>query len=406
MHCISTPPSQANAQYIQIPTSFSPAAIERFRYHAPLVHHIHLYDHQALFKWEGLSSLHVLNFPLTPQLRTIEICKWPTSARAVQDLEWVRFLTSPFTTSLRVTSHSKEAMQIWTSDDCYEALKIVEQRGARLLDLSIFANRTNKEKIDTKEKKDTQGRAVFARLYDAERLIERWTTITCLSVSVYQVDLKSLELFGSMHLRSLHIQGFGSSSQNWGTISACNAPFADLTELKVHNFLPQDVLALLSCHALIDGVLSLSLSYASISSITTPVINCMQRIAASSLGLTEFSVEFHVPVYNSLVNWLSQLVGLPLRRLLVRGCYISMFTFTETVPQWLSLQSLNLPGHTTTVECFGVFASCPNLHYVELYNVDSGRVPALLPNAGQDLVVRAEFTLGRMTKRELKTLAR
>lgn len=285
-------------------------------------------------------------------------------------------------------------MQIWTSDEVYAALAIVKERGARLTDLSIFANRTTKAEADPRA------------LYRAERLIGRLTTITCLSVSAYQVDLRSLELFGSMHLRSFHIQGFGSSPQNWGAIATCTAPFAELTELKVYNFLAPDVLALLGCHVLTNGLLAVSLSFAPMTSIDQPLFHCMQRLAASSLGLTDFSVEFHGPVHRSNIDWLSQLAGLSLRCLSVRDCYISMRYLGNLVPLWPSLESLCLSSQIMTVEHFSVFASCPTLSRVELHQVESGPNPVLPPDVGQDLVVSAGFTLGRMSKKELATLAR
>lgn len=295
-------------------------------------------------------------------------------------------------TSLKVTSEFKDSIQLWTACDVHQALMITRNRGANLTDFAVFPNRA------------ARAEPTYQFFYEIEKDIARLTTITRLSLSVYQVDLQALTLFSSMRLHSLHVQGFGTRPLNWSNLSECVGPFAELTELRVHNFFPADVLALLGCHALVSGLLSVSMSFACMTGFEARVPDCTQLLAEFSQTLESVAIEFHSH-YKSTAYWCSRLAGLPLRHLSLRGCTI-WTDLGALCGLWPGLRSLCLPDQPITISQFEAFANCPDLRHLVLSSITPGPPPDLLPYFDQDLVVHGTFRLRTMTREELTNFAR
>ncbi|KAF8595556.1 hypothetical protein BDV93DRAFT_564258 [Ceratobasidium sp. AG-I] len=378
-----------------IPASVSRAARERFSCHAGLVRHLQIYARQENIVWEGFDRLKSLNCPITPDLRVLEFTKKSGPARAVQDLNWVKYFAGRRLTSLRVTSNTKDGVQLWTADDLHGALSTIKNRGASLTELGICAK--DKVRMNT----------LYPAFYECEKLLVRFTAIARLSLSVYQVDLKALDLCASLPLRSFHVQGFGGRPLNWGNLAECDGPFENLTELCIHNLFPADTLILLRCYPLVSGLLSVSLSFSCELGYKDTLSDCMECLATSCGALEDVAVEFHKSIHYSDTLWLSPLGALPLRHLSV--CQYSMSTAQEFEPfvsQWPLLRSLSLPNCSIPTQCIQALARCPDLARLTLLYIDSGAVPTLVSNVGENIVVNATFRLKLMSNQQLEALAR
>lgn len=336
-------------------------------------------------RWEGLAGLLRLGSRVAPNLKTIEIARAPGPARAVQDLAWVNFFVSPSMTTLKITSHSTTSMQLWTACDTHEALSTLHKHRVQLIELAIFPNRSVK------------GHVLYPAFEEAKLLIADFNALTALSLSVFQVDRDSLNLFGAMGLYSLLIQGFGQRPQNWANIAECTAVFARLTKLSIHNVHPVDVHELLKCRSLIDGLLSISLSLDCESIYHADACSCTKRLADSATNLQDVSIEIHAPVIVAYQpTLLTNLAGLQLNRLSVSGYPFPDTDYGALFGRWPKLSSLELADQMIFAADFAQFAPCSELEHLVVRTIISGPVPEFPVDGTRDLTVRGRFRLGRM----------